>query len=480
MRWVASDDCETDSRCRRGARRRARRADPRRLRHPRHRGQDRRDPLCAQARPAGARAVPGPAVHRHRGGALGGDRRGQLRGVRSGHARPGDLHDGRSGATPSPGRPTSAAPCGWVPILLCWRRIRLWRRPIGATEVSERHRHRYEVNNDYRDRIAESGLRFSGTSPDGHLVEFVEYAADVHPVPGRHPGASGAEEPADAAASAVRGVHRRGAGIQGRGTACPLEIPEQRANGAEHAADTGAAGPRARRPWLNTTSRPSPPKPLYVGKIFALRADEVADAGRQHARREVVEHYGAVAVVAIDDDANIVLVYQYRHPLGRRLWELPAGLLDVARRGAAPRPRPANSRRRRGSGRRSGACWSTSSPRRVSATRACGSISPPGSPTSAGRDAHDEEADMIGRRVVSLERGGADGVARRDRQLAWRSRAFWPPTQCGPGTAQPRPVDAPWIDRPTRVRDAASSEAGALMTTFRPALETSCRAISTT
>jgi CTP synthase len=50
-----------------------------------------------------------------------------------------------------------------------------------ATEVSERHRHRYEVNNSYRDRIAESGLRFSGTSPDGHLVEFVEYAPDVHP-----------------------------------------------------------------------------------------------------------------------------------------------------------------------------------------------------------------------------------------------------------------------------------------------------------
>ena len=51
----------------------------------------------------------------------------------------------------------------------------------GTTQVSERHRHRYEVNNAYRDRIAESGLRISGTSPDGHLVEFVEYPADVHP-----------------------------------------------------------------------------------------------------------------------------------------------------------------------------------------------------------------------------------------------------------------------------------------------------------
>ncbi|MCK7676441.1 CTP synthase [Corynebacterium meridianum] len=52
----------------------------------------------------------------------------------------------------------------------------------GTTEVSERHRHRYEVNNAYRDRIAEgSGLVFSGTSPDGKLVEFVEYPRDVHP-----------------------------------------------------------------------------------------------------------------------------------------------------------------------------------------------------------------------------------------------------------------------------------------------------------
>lgn len=45
----------------------------------------------------------------------------------------------------------------------------------------ERHRHRYEVNNRYRDQIAAAGLSFSGTSPDGNLVEFVELPADVHP-----------------------------------------------------------------------------------------------------------------------------------------------------------------------------------------------------------------------------------------------------------------------------------------------------------
>lgn len=51
----------------------------------------------------------------------------------------------------------------------------------GTTEVTERHRHRYEVNNAYRAQLEEAGLVISGTSPDGKLVEFVEYPTDVHP-----------------------------------------------------------------------------------------------------------------------------------------------------------------------------------------------------------------------------------------------------------------------------------------------------------
>ena len=47
--------------------------------------------------------------------------------------------------------------------------------------VSERHRHRYEVNNSFRDEIAAAGLVFSGTSPDDHLVEYVELPREVHP-----------------------------------------------------------------------------------------------------------------------------------------------------------------------------------------------------------------------------------------------------------------------------------------------------------
>lgn len=51
----------------------------------------------------------------------------------------------------------------------------------GTDTASERHRHRYEVNNHYRERIAASGLAFSGTSPDGQLVEYVELPKSVHP-----------------------------------------------------------------------------------------------------------------------------------------------------------------------------------------------------------------------------------------------------------------------------------------------------------
>jgi CTP synthase len=51
----------------------------------------------------------------------------------------------------------------------------------GSNEVTERHRHRYEVNNSYRDQLTEGGMVISGTSPDGSLVEYVELAKKDHP-----------------------------------------------------------------------------------------------------------------------------------------------------------------------------------------------------------------------------------------------------------------------------------------------------------
>ena len=57
----------------------------------------------------------------------------------------------------------------------------LARELYGETTVSERHRHRFEVNNAYRAQLADAGLHFSGLSPDRNLVEYVELPRDVHP-----------------------------------------------------------------------------------------------------------------------------------------------------------------------------------------------------------------------------------------------------------------------------------------------------------
>jgi ADP-ribose pyrophosphatase len=70
---------------------------------------------------------------------------------------------------------------------------------------------------------------------------------------------------------------------------------------------------------------------VYAGKVVSLRRDTVRMTDGEPAVREVVEHPGAVGVVAIDENDQVVLVNQYRHPLRTRLDELPAGLLDVAK-----------------------------------------------------------------------------------------------------------------------------------------------------
>ena len=68
---------------------------------------------------------------------------------------------------------------------------------------------------------------------------------------------------------------------------------------------------------------------LLDASIIAVRRDEVVMPGGTTAYREVVEHFGAVAIVAVDDEERIAMVNQYRRSADRRLWELPAGLLDI-------------------------------------------------------------------------------------------------------------------------------------------------------
>jgi 8-oxo-dGDP phosphatase len=66
----------------------------------------------------------------------------------------------------------------------------------------------------------------------------------------------------------------------------------------------------------------------YDGAIVKVRVDTVVQPDGSRTEREVLEHVGSVAVVAVDDQQRVLLIRQYRHPAGKYLWELPAGLCD--------------------------------------------------------------------------------------------------------------------------------------------------------
>lgn len=168
--------------------------------------------------------------------------------------------------------------------------------------------------------------------------------------------------------------------------------------------------------------------------------------GGDSAIREVVEHYGAVAIVAMDSNDKIPMVYQYRHAFGRRLWELPAGLLDVA---GEPAHHTAARELREEVGLQA-STWqvlidlnttpgfSDESVRVYLAT---------GLSEVARPEAHHEEADMTMRwyslmEAVHLVFSGevVNAIAVAGILAAYSVRA---------GLAQPRSLDSPWIDKPT-------------------------------
>jgi ADP-ribose pyrophosphatase len=74
---------------------------------------------------------------------------------------------------------------------------------------------------------------------------------------------------------------------------------------------------------------------VFAGRVAVMRSDEVAMPGGDSSQRDVVELPGGVGIVALNEADDVLLVRQYRHPVGRRLWEIPAGLLDSTRESAA-------------------------------------------------------------------------------------------------------------------------------------------------
>jgi 8-oxo-dGDP phosphatase len=188
---------------------------------------------------------------------------------------------------------------------------------------------------------------------------------------------------------------------------------------------------------------------IYQGKVMAVRRDEVRMPAGGTAVREILEHAGAVAIAALDADDRLMMIYQYRHAVQRRLWEMPAGLLDQAGEDALETAR----RELEEEVGLTADEWSVlidvvSSPgfsdESVRVYLATG-LHDVGRP-DLGAD--DEEADLemhwipLADAVAMVFAGEIVNASCAAGVLAVHAVRT--------GAAQPRPVDAPWPDRPTR------------------------------
>ncbi|ATY12881.1 NUDIX hydrolase [Amycolatopsis sp. AA4] len=186
---------------------------------------------------------------------------------------------------------------------------------------------------------------------------------------------------------------------------------------------------------------------VHVGRVVGLRVDDVVMPGGETAKREVVEHLGAVVIAALDSEDNVTLVHQYRHPLGRRLWELPAGLIDK------PGEDPVEAARRElaeEAGLAAGR-WET-----LVDVAASPGFTDEVVRVFLARDVSevdrevlgDEEADLVVRKFPLAEavRMALAGELVNGATVSGVLSAHAVVT----GAARTRPADAPWQDRPTR------------------------------
>lgn len=186
---------------------------------------------------------------------------------------------------------------------------------------------------------------------------------------------------------------------------------------------------------------------------MAVRADQVEMPGGRVATREILEHPGAVAIAALDDDGRLAMIRQYRHAVGRRLCELPAGLLDVA----GEDPAVTAARELAEEAGLAASDWAVlldlvPSPGfsdesvRVYLARGLTEVPRP-------ELGDDEEADLemswlpVGDAVRAVVAGEIVNASSAAGVLAVHAVLT--------GVVEPRPVDAPWPDRPTAFLAAA-------------------------
>ncbi|QRP48990.1 NUDIX domain-containing protein [Amycolatopsis sp. FDAARGOS 1241] len=186
---------------------------------------------------------------------------------------------------------------------------------------------------------------------------------------------------------------------------------------------------------------------VHIGRVVGLRVDDVVMPGGETAAREVVEHLGAVAILALDAGDAITLVHQYRHPLGHRLWELPAGLIDK------PGEDPVDAAKRElveevGLAARE---WAT-----LVDVAASPGFTDEVVRVFLARDLSEVDRDVLGEEEADLvvkKFSLADAV-----EMALAGELVNGATVSGvlaahavlTGAAKTRPADAPWRDRPTR------------------------------
>ncbi|WP_020660315.1 NUDIX domain-containing protein [Amycolatopsis benzoatilytica] len=186
---------------------------------------------------------------------------------------------------------------------------------------------------------------------------------------------------------------------------------------------------------------------VHVGRVVGLRVDDVVMPGGEPAKREVVEHLGAVVILALDAAGDVTLVHQYRHPLGRRIWELPAGLIDK------PGEDPVDAARRELAEEAGLAAGSWETLVDVAAS--------PGFTDEVVRVFLARDLSEVDREVLGEEE--ADLVVRKFPlaeavRMALAGELVNGATVSGvlaahavlTGAAATRPADAPWQDRPTR------------------------------
>ncbi|SEP53183.1 NUDIX domain-containing protein [Amycolatopsis saalfeldensis] len=186
---------------------------------------------------------------------------------------------------------------------------------------------------------------------------------------------------------------------------------------------------------------------VHIGRVVGLRVDDVVMPGGETAAREVVEHLGAVAILALDAEGAVTMVHQYRHPLGHRLWELPAGLIDHA----GEEPVEAAKRELVEEAGLAAGDWST-----LVDVAASPGFTDEVVRVFLARDVSDVDREMLGEEeadlvVAKFPLAGAVAMALSGELVNGATvSGVLAAHAVVTGAARTRPADAPWRDRPTR------------------------------